>query len=127
MDSLAGLADLQVPTAMAQSAEVLRVKTDLAPVRGLVLWRRNGGGEMTYSEPTHHTLSIYQSGGFGVWSSDARSAGFSDAICVLPEGFGTHWTNSGLVSHLHIYFKQDDLEAMNWEKAPNISPVNSMS
>lgn len=108
---------------MARSAEALRVKTDLGGVRGLALWRRDGGGAMVYSQPAHHTLSIYQSGGFGVWSLDTRSSGFSNAICVLPEGLETRWTNSGPVSNLHIYFTQDDLEAMNWDKAPDIRPL----
>ncbi len=123
MGGLAELTSLQVPAIMAQSAEVLRVNTDLGSVRGLVLWRRDGGGELTYSAPRHHTLSVYQSGGFGVWSNDVRSSGFSGAVCVLPEGMATHWNNQGPVSHLHIYFTQDDLEAMNWETAPEVAPV----
>ena len=108
---------------MGSTAEALRVHTGLGSVRGVVLWRRDGGGELTYPAPTHHTLSVYQSGGFGVWSSDVRSSGFSGAVCVLPKGMETHWNNKGPVSHLHIYFTQDDLEAMNWEKAPDIAPV----
>lgn len=123
MSGLADLASLQVPRVMGSSAEALRVQTDLGSVRGVVLWRRDGGGELTYPAPTHHTLSVYQSGGFGVWSNDVRSSGFSGAVCVLPKGMATHWNNEGPVSHLHIYFTQDDLEAMNWETAPDIAPL----
>lgn len=123
MNSLADLADLQIPSAMAQSAQALRVKTDLGCVRGMTLWRRHGGGGMDYGRPSHHTLSIYQAGGYGVWSRDVRSYGFSDAICVLPEGLETRWTNSAFVSNLHIYFTQADLEAMGWDKVPDVEPV----
>jgi len=108
---------------MARSAQALRVKTDLGCVRGMTLWRRHGGGGMDYGRPSHHTLSIYQAGGHGVWSRDVNSYGFSDAICVLPEGLETRWTNSAFVSNLHIYFTQADLEAMGWNKVPDIEPV----
>ncbi|MEX3007120.1 helix-turn-helix transcriptional regulator [Hoeflea sp. TYP-13] len=123
MNRLADMEDLQIPNVMARTATALRLKSDIGPVRGLALWRRNGGGEIVYSEPSHHTLSIYQSGGFGVWSSDTKSYGFSEAVCVLPEGLETRWSNSALVSNLHIYFTQADLEAMHWQKMPDMTPV----
>lgn len=115
--------ELQIPRAMAATASALKVKTDLNSICGMAVWKRDGGGDIIYSKPAHHTLSVYQAGGYGVWSNDSASYGFSEAICILPEGMETKWTNSSTVTNLHVYFTQSQLEALNWSKCPDISPL----
>lgn len=123
MNGLASLQTLKIANTMSRSATPLRVTTGLGMIRGMVLWERNGGGALDYAPPDHCTLSIYQAGGFGVRSKETGRTGFSDAICVLPEDYETHWLNAGYVSNLHIYFRKDELEALNWQKSSRLEPM----
>ena len=122
MSNLSGLEELQVPNDMIKSSNLLKIKTDLECIQGIALWERNGGGNITFHEPRHHTLSIYQCGGYGVWSDKTKTYGFSDAVCVLPEGFETKWFNSKEVVCLHLYFTSNDIEELGWKKLSSIDP-----
>lgn len=92
-------------------------------IRGLVLWERNNDGPLDYLAPNHHTLSVYLGGGVRTWSCETKTWGFPDALCLLPEGYDSHWKHDGYVKALHLYFTTEDLEALNWTPTSEPAPL----
>lgn len=117
------LQHLSVARTLGTVSTPQKLSNQLAGVSGVVLWERNNDGPVSYLAPNHHTLSIYQGGGTQTWSCEQRSWGFANAICLLPQGLDTSWKHSGFVRNLHIYFTNQDLEAMNGCAAPDPAPI----
>ncbi|MAL73540.1 MAG: hypothetical protein CMM62_01020 [Rhodospirillaceae bacterium] len=115
--------DLTIASALSQVSSSLRHAHGTGGITGIVLWERNNDGPINYLAPNHHTLSIYQGGGTGTWSYETRSWGFSDAICVLPQGYDSRWNHSGYVKTLHLYFTTQELEALNWFPTRDFAPM----
>lgn len=114
---------LTIARAMGSVATPLKRRNGVAGITGLVLWERNSDGPLEYVAPNHNTLSVYQGGGSRTWSYEERAWGFSDAICLLPEGYDSHWAHNGYVKNLHLYFTNQDLEALNWAVQDRPEPL----
>ena len=87
--------------------------------RSIVYWRRDGGGDLDYLRPDHHTLSVYVEGGRGVRErANPGVRGGPGAICVLPAGRESRWFNDDHVGVLHVYFDDADLHALVGDALP---------
>ncbi len=101
--------------------QALQMTSNLKCVRGLAFWSRDGGGDIHYVKPAHHTLSIYLQGGHGVSEIGQPDVnGGPGAICVLPAGHESHWYNTAHVGVLHVYFDDNHLQALG------VDPVNAL-
>lgn len=117
------LQQLTIARTLGSVSTPLKTLKDFAGIHGMILWERNSNGPLAYRAPNHHTLSIYLGGGSGTWSCEHQAWGFSEAICLLPEGYDARWKHNGYVKNLHLYFTPHDLEAMNWTKASSPEPL----
>ena len=110
---------------IAGAGRALRVATALNGAQSLVYWSRDGGGDVDYVRPEHHTLSVYIEGGSGVRERRAPAArGFAGAICVLPAGHESRWYNDAAVGVLHVYFDDSDLECLGARQVEPLRQVN---
>ena len=99
-----------IPNELASKAIARRELHSISSDIAIALWERDGGGDIYYGRPDHHTLSVYVAGGRGVKSlNGARSqeSGRTGLFCVMPAAEESNWTNSDYVSMLHIYFSTD--------------------
>lgn len=117
------LESLTIARALGNVSTPIKQRDDLSGIRGMILWERRSDGPLDYLAPNHHTLSVYQGGGNGTWSCESRAWGFSEAVCLLPEGYDARWKHNGYVKNLHLYFTAEDLEAMNWTDSGDPAPL----
>ncbi|MEJ2633387.1 MAG: AraC family transcriptional regulator [Acidihalobacter sp.] len=72
----------------------------------------NGGGEIDYHKPAHHTLSVYVEGGWGSWRLERGKPvqnGYPGAVCLFADGADSSWRLREHFEFLHFYFHQADL------------------
>lgn len=73
------------------------------------VWR-NAEDATTYNRPSHHTLSLYLSGGQGTWRHEAPDRrGEPGRLCVMPAGHESRWVVGGEQSFVHLYFDEEQL------------------
>jgi len=73
------------------------------------VWR-NAQDATRYSRPSHHTLSLYLSGGHDTWRHEAPSLrGEPGRLCVMPAGHESRWTVGSEQSFVHLYFDEAQL------------------
>ncbi|OED34762.1 hypothetical protein AB833_31915 [Chromatiales bacterium (ex Bugula neritina AB1)] len=116
----------EVALAMSgNGGRALQQTTAVNCARGLAYWSRDGGGDIHYVRPAHHTLSVYLQGGHGV-SEIGRPQinGSPGAICVLPAGHESHWHNSAHVGVLHVYFDDSHLQTLGVRSAGELRQVH---
>jgi AraC family transcriptional regulator len=73
------------------------------------VWR-NAADATRYSRPSHHTLSLYLSGGHHTWRHEAPDLrGEPGRLCVMPAGHESRWVVGGEQSFVHLYFDEAQL------------------
>jgi AraC family transcriptional regulator len=74
------------------------------------VWR-NAADATRYSRPSHHTLSLYLSGGHGTWRHEAPDLrGEPGRLCVMPAGHESRWVvGREEQSFVHLYFDEAQL------------------
>ena len=110
----------EVHTKLQSHARNLRALRPVDDEIAVALWERDGGGGLCYEQPSHNTLSIYVSGGYGVRCLDNRTSpdfGQAGSICILPSARESRWTNSDYVSMLHVYFTDGAFERLTESRA----------
>ncbi len=117
------LEELTIAQAIGTVSTPVKRQTDIGGIQGVVLWERNSDGPVDYIATNHHTLSVYQGGGSGTWSCEHRAWGFSEAVCLLPQGYDTRWKHNGYVKNVHFYFTPEDIAEMNWTVPVEPTPV----
>lgn len=73
------------------------------------VWR-NAADATRYSKPSHHTLSLYLSGGHGtrrLETPDLR--GEPGCLCVMPAGHESRWVVGSEQRFVHLYFDEAQL------------------
>jgi AraC family transcriptional regulator len=69
----------------------------------IVQWR-NGDTEAVYTQPNHHTLSLYVHGGEAIrCRAQPHARGAPGRMCLLPAGHSTEWDVRGSVQLVHLY------------------------
>jgi AraC family transcriptional regulator len=75
----------------------------------VAVWR-NAADATRYSRPSHHTLSLYLSGGHGTWRREAPELrGEPGRLCVMPAGHESRWVVGGEQRFVHLYFDEAQL------------------
>ncbi len=91
----------------------LRQATTLGDGMAAALWDRDETATALYDEPTHHTLSLYVSGGETFFRRRGqalqRSLG-AGSLCLMPRGASSRWDVSGPVRMFHLYFSRRTFE-----------------
>lgn len=85
----------------------LRRTTTLADGAAAALWDRDETATARYDQPTHHTLSLYVSGGetFYRRRGDALQPSLgAGSLCLMPRGASSQWEVSGPIRMFHLYF-----------------------
>ncbi|WP_457328529.1 helix-turn-helix domain-containing protein [Rhizobacter sp. P5_C2] len=89
-------------------AQLLRSAT-LGDGLAVAVWR-NAADATRYSRPSHHTLSLYLSGGQGTWRREVPDLrGEPGRLCVMPAGHESRWVVGGEQSFVHLYFDEAQL------------------
>ncbi|MBB3220388.1 AraC family transcriptional regulator [Pseudoduganella umbonata] len=75
------------------------------------VWERHTDEQLTvYSEPGHHTLSCYLTGGYSVERNGAPGQfGAPHRLCSLPDWHESRWLVRDSLRLMHIYFMPDQL------------------
>ena len=91
---------------LARTSARLERSVRLASGLSAAMWSRDEIGSTRYAEPSHHTLSLYLSGGEGFRLRGPRAVQPSlgaGSVCVMPKGITTDWDVRGAVSLFHLY------------------------
>ncbi|WP_417811136.1 helix-turn-helix domain-containing protein [Thalassospira alkalitolerans] len=78
-------------------------------------WRRNANIMTRYTDPGHHTISLYINGGTGIKrhiGPDPLSGGGPGRCCLMPAFLTSDWAVHGEVELFHIYIPH-----AAWERA----------
>ncbi|WP_207459676.1 AraC family transcriptional regulator [Azospirillum sp. SYSU D00513] len=71
------------------------------------LWDRESTSETRYTDPGHHTLSLYLDGGTGISRLRGRNqplkGGGPGSLCIMPADVSSDWDVSGPVRLFHLY------------------------
>ena len=89
---------------------------------GFALWE-NELDEVRYTQPKHHTLSCYVSGGYKV--ERVTGAGIADGgapqkLCLMPSEHEYDWKVNDPIQLIHFYFSDQDLTRLSekvWDKS----------
>lgn len=85
----------------AVGARLLR-QVDLGGGLSLAQWRNNPGSRITYSDPGHHTISLYLDG--SVRRLDGSlGVGSTGALCLLPAEGESFWQVVQATEFVHLY------------------------
>jgi AraC family transcriptional regulator len=94
---------------LAHSRAQLLRSASLGDGLAVAVWR-NAADATRYSKPSHHTLSLYLSGGHGTWRREAPELrGEPGRLCVMPAGHESRWVVGGEQSFVHLYFDEAQL------------------
>ncbi|MCC9625465.1 AraC family transcriptional regulator [Thalassospira sp. MA62] len=69
-------------------------------------WRRKADVITRYTDPEHHTISLYITGGTGIQrkiGADPFSGGGPGRICLMPAHLTSDWVMHGEVELFHLY------------------------
>ncbi len=84
-------------------------RLDLGFGRSAALWR-NRDDRVNYDCPAGHTFSLYTRGGQGTRRLDgAPKAGWTGAVCVLPDGASSQWEITQPFEFAHVYVPDGEL------------------
>ncbi len=87
----------------------LRASASFGAGVAVALWDRDEVTTAHYDTPTHHTLSLYVSGGdeFCRRCRDTRIPSFgAGSLCLMPRGASSEWDVSGPVRMFHLYISR---------------------
>lgn len=99
----------QVFDVLAHSRARLLRSVSLGDGLSAAVWR-NAADATRYHKPTHHTLSLYLSGGHGTWRHEAPSLrGEPGRLCVMPAGHESRWVVGSEQCFVHLYFDEAQL------------------
>lgn len=104
------LTGLTVHDHLASAAVPLRASALFGNGLAAALWDRDETATARYEAPSHHTLSLYVSGGtaFRRRLRGAYMGSFgAGSLCLMPAGATSEWEASGPVRMLHLYISQD--------------------
>ena len=98
----------RVDDVLARSHARLHRRATLGDGLSVALWS-NHDDAMRY-HPTHHTLSLYLSGGQGTFREDApEQRGAPGRLCLMPAGHVVDWVVGAPQRFLHLYFAAEQL------------------
>lgn len=69
-------------------------------------WRRKADVMTRYTDPNHHTISLYVNGGTGIQrkiGADPMSGGGPGRCCLMPAHLTSDWVVQGEVELFHLY------------------------
>lgn len=78
-------------------------------------WRREADVLTRYTEPDHHTISLYVNGGTGIQrktGADPLTGGGPGRCCLMPAHMTSDWVVQGKVELFHLYIPHT-----SWERA----------
>ena len=78
-------------------------------------WRRNADVMTRYTDPDHHTISLYVNGGTGIKRQigpDPLTGGGPGRCCLMPAHLTSDWVVNGEVELFHLYIPHSA-----WERA----------
>jgi AraC family transcriptional regulator len=104
--TMKNLTGLTVHDHLANAAVPLRASASFGHGLAGALWDRDEAAISRYETPSHHTLSLYVSGGvsFRRRLGDGYMTSFgAGSLCLMPEGLTSEWEVSGPVQMLHLY------------------------
>lgn len=84
----------------------LRASARLGDAVGAALWDRDERTSTRYSEPTHHTISLYVEGGERIRrrrGNQILDSGGAGSLCLMPSGVTSDWDVAGHVLLFHLY------------------------
>jgi len=88
---------------LSQSRARLERDVELGDALRLAQWT-NQDDRTSYSQPGHHTLSVYLEGGQGTHLADQPgNTGAPGRFCVLPAEHESHWQIEGRLRFVHLY------------------------
>ena len=100
------LSGLTIYDSLARAAVPLQASVAFGDGLTAALWDRNEIAHTRYESPTHHTLSLYVSGGQSCRRQLGRqfmpSFG-SGSLCLMPMEVTSDWDVGGKVGMLHLY------------------------
>ncbi len=133
--SMAGMhqpSDFQVFRTLdrTSNARLLRSST-LSDGLALAHWYRDEAEILGYSDPGHHTLSLYLQGGWQTFRRDRPGLyGGPDRFCVMPAEHHSDWAVTRGLGFMHLYISPNawparryapsiaNHAACNWRSAP---------
>lgn len=78
-------------------------------------WKREADVLTRYSDPAHHTISLYIDGGTGIVrqrGNDPFTGGGPGTCCLMPAHLTSDWVVHGKVELFHVYISQKSWERM---------------
>lgn len=91
------------------NARLLRSST-LSDGLALAHWYRDEAEILGYSDPGHHTLSLYLQGGWQTFRRDRPGLyGGPDRFCVMPAEHHSDWAVTRGLSFMHLYISPERL------------------
>lgn len=106
--------DFEVYNQLIGDADLVRAG-DFGDSISAAHWRRNADVMTRYTDPDHHTISLYVKGGTGIKrqiGSDPLAGGGPGRCCLMPAHLTTDWVVHGGVELFHIYIPH-----RAWERA----------
>jgi len=95
--------------ALADSRASLERGAPLGDGLGMAVWR-NRHDDTGYSQPGHHTMSVYLEGGYATYRQDQPgNRGAPGRLCLLPADHESRWHVGGAQRFLHLYFQPEYL------------------
>ncbi len=89
---------------------------------GFAFWE-NELDEVSYTQPKHHTLSSYVSGGYKmerVTGAGITDGGAPQKLCLMPSEHEYDWKVNDPIQFIHFYFADKDLTELGervWDKS----------
>ncbi|HEX7390274.1 MAG TPA: AraC family transcriptional regulator [Acidiphilium sp.] len=93
----------------------LRASASFGSGVAVALWDRNEVTTARYDTPTHHTLSLYVSGGeaFRRRKGDGLTPSFgSGSLCLMPRGASSDWEVNGSIRMFHLYVSRQAFDRL---------------
>ena len=107
--AMLNLAGHSVYDHLASAGVPLRAAATFGDGLAGALWDRNEDATARYETPSHHTLSLYVSGGlaFRRRLGEAAVPSFGPgSLCLMPRGASSEWEVSGPIRMLHLYISR---------------------